>query len=97
MRALREIYPDYEGRVAILGIGQDPSENAGDIERFTRALDLPFDLAPYENDILPDYNIIQQSSKVAVDSNGVITYRAGYSNTLSERDWREVLDGVAGG
>lgn len=57
---------------------------------------MPFELAPYENDILPAYNIISQSSKVAIDGNGVITYRGGYSRTLSERDWREVLDEVAG-
>ena len=96
MRALRNLYRDYEGRVAILGIGQDPSEDANDVARYANRLDLPFELAPYENDILPAYNIISQSSKVAIDGNGVITYRGGYSRTLSEHDWREVLDEVAG-
>ena len=82
--------------MAILGIGQDPSERAGEIASFARERNLTFDLAPYENDILPAYNVISQSSKVAIDANGVITYRGGYSNTLSERDWRNVLDEAAG-
>ena len=95
MRTLKSIYPDYEGRVTILGVEQDPTEGASKIREFAGKNGYTWEMATFDADIVLEYRILQQSSKVAINANGVITYRGGYGN-LSPSKWREVLDEVAG-
>ena len=97
MRNLKDVYPDYEGRVAILGIDWDPGESEGRIRQYAEGRGYPWDMAAHVGDVLIDYGIFQQAAAVAINGDGVITYRKGYfGGSLSERDWREVLDEVAG-
>ncbi len=95
MRTLKSIYPDYEGRVTILGVEQDPTESASKIREYAEKNGYPWEMATFDADIVLEYRILQQASKVAINANGVITYRGGKGN-LSSSKWREVLDEVAG-
>ena len=95
MQTLKSVYEDYEDRVTILGIGTDPSEGEGDVRSYSNRHGYPWEMAPYNGNVLLEYRITSQSSKVVIDGNGVITYRGGYGS-LSSREWREALDEVAG-
>ncbi|MEE8159123.1 MAG: helix-turn-helix domain-containing protein, partial [Dehalococcoidia bacterium] len=48
-------------------------------------------MAPAERDMLRNYNILRQASKVAVDRNGIIIFRAGYGSE-SEETWRKTFE-----
>ena len=48
-----------------------------------------------EGDMLRKFNIQVQSSKVAVDGDGVIVYRDGYAQG-SDETWRSVFEELAG-
>lgn len=44
--------------------------------------------------MLPDYNIVSQATKVGIDRNGVITFRAGYG-TVAPEMWHQVFRQLA--
>ena len=65
------------------------------------------DLQEYQNDsghagtvakavgnMIRDFRVTQQSTKVAIDGNGVITYRSGYGRGNSA-EWAAVLQELA--
>ena len=81
--------------MTILGVEQDPTEGASKIREFAGKNGYMWEMAVFDADIVLEYRILQQSSKVAINANGVITYRGGYGS-LSPTKWREVLDEVAG-
>ena len=48
-------------------------------------------MAEIDHKILKDLKALQQSTKIALDHQGVITYRAGYSDGGVDK-WRQVFD-----
>ncbi len=95
MRTLKNVYPDYADRVLFIGIGQDPSESARDVREYAEDNGYPWGMAPYDGSVILDYRVIQQSSKVAVNGAGVITFRDGYGK-LSTGEWRDVFEELIG-
>ncbi len=93
MRRLKEIYPDYADQVAFLGVDADPSENADRIRSYKESQGYIWPMAPAERDMLRNYNILTQASKVAVDRNGIIIFRAGYGSE-SEETWRKTFESL---
>ena len=91
MRTLKSVYPDYADRVELIGVGTDPSEGATTVRGFAAREGYTWDMAPFESSIVVDYRILSQSSKVAINGDGVITYRSGYGS-LSPRDWRNIFE-----
>jgi hypothetical protein len=87
--------PEYQDRVAILAIGTDPSESASRVKEFRDANGYSWPMATAHGDVIRDYNITVQSSKVAVDHRGVIAFRSGYG-TQSEETWREWFEELSG-
>ena len=87
MRALKEIYPQYSDQVAFIGVDVDPSESAEKISAY------PWPMAEYDPDILVDYGIRSQASKVMIGGDGVITFRATSSKTRDDK-WHEVFQEV---
>jgi len=48
-------------------------------------------VAEIDPKILKDLKVLQQSTKIALDHQGVITYRAGYADGGVDK-WRQVFD-----
>ncbi len=95
MRRLKQDYPEYADSVELYAIGQDVTEGVGRLEDYRASEDLPFPVAEVSNNVLRSLEIIRQSTKVAVDHNGVITYRAGIGE--GEGDWPKVFSELASG
>ena len=93
MRALKDIYPQYADRVAFIGVDVDPTESAEKISAYASDQGYPWPMAEYDPDILVDYGIRAQASKVMIDGDGVITFRATSSKTPNDK-WREVFENV---
>ena len=94
MRSLTEVYPDYEGRVHVIGIGQDGGESESKIQDWSDSNGYSWPMTVYDKAANDGYGITRQASAVAMDSNGIITYRSSYS---SAEDWRSLFDGLLEG
>ena len=92
---MKEIYPEYADGVAFYGIGVDPSESIEELEAYSDSHGYPWSMAIPERGMLRDLNILVQSSKVAMDRNGVIVYKDGYARG-SDETWRSVFEELLG-
>ena len=51
-------------------------------------------IAEIDTDVLKGLRVLQQSTKIALDPQGIITYRAGYADGGAHK-WREVFSDLA--
>ena len=51
-------------------------------------------IAEIDTEVLKGLRVLQQSTKIALDHQGIITYRAGYADGGAYK-WREVLSDLA--
>ena len=95
MRRLKVDYPEFAESVDLYAIGQDLTEGIGRLEDHRAKEELPFPVAEVNNNVLRSLEIVRQSTKIAVDHNGVITYRAGFGD--GESEWPKVFAELASG
>ena len=91
---LKKIYPDFEDQVAFYAVGADPTEDIDDLERNRRAEGYPWPVGVPEAKMVADFRVLAQSTKVAIGSDGVITYRDGYGRGDPGK-WRDVFQELA--
>lgn len=94
MRSLKDLYGDYSDRVTVLGIAASPIDDERSIRRYAQQQGYVWDMAEFDVGLSRDYGINSHASAVVIDGNGVITFKKGYPDSLSTREWREVLDEV---
>ena len=73
----------------------DPTESADYIARWGESRGFFWPLATFDREVLVDYNVRTQSTKVGIDTNGVIVLREGYG-TQSSGEWQRWLDMLSG-
>ena len=92
------MYGDYSDRVAVLGIAASPIDDENSIRRYAQRQGYTWDMAVFDTDVTRTYGINQHASAVAIDGNGVITFKKGYRDgSLPTSAWRGILDEVTGG
>ena len=91
---MKSVYPEFGDQVAFFAIGQDPSESLGEMEQYRERQGHPWPVAKPDPKMLIDLRVIQQSTKIAVDARGLITYRSGYGRGDPDA-WRQVFRGLA--
>ena len=77
-------------------MGVDPSEGEKHIASFHEDNGFTWTTSPGDPAMTVEYGIQAQSSKVALDHNGVIVYKSGYGSTEEAR-WRQLFDELAAG
>ncbi len=75
---MKDIYPDYADQVAFYAIGQDPTESLDQLEAYRKQQGYPWPIAETDPKNLASLRVLQQSTKIAFDSNGLITYRQAH-------------------
>ncbi len=93
---MKDVYPEYEDGLAFYAVGIDPTENAQTLEQYAKEQGYPWPIAQAGREMLTDLKVIQQSSKLAFDAEGIVTYRAGYGKGNVET-WRGVIEGLIAG
>jgi hypothetical protein len=91
---MKEIYPEFADSVDFYAIGQDPTEGIQELEDFRVKEGHPWPVATVSGEVLRNLRIVSQSTKVAVDHRGAITYRAGFGDGDGDK-WQEVLADLA--
>ena len=94
MRTLKKLYLQYGDAVAVLAIDTDPTESPERIRRFREENDYPWPMVAADLETIVTYRVLVQSTKVAVDRQGIIRFREGYG-TKSESWWEQVLSDLA--
>ncbi len=87
---MKEIYPEFADEVDFYAIGQSQFENIEKLESYAKKEGYPWPVAEIDPRILKELKVLQQSTKIALDHQGVITYRAGYANGGADK-WRQVF------
>ena len=87
---MKDIYPDYADQVAFYAVGQDPTESLELMEAYRKQQGYPWPIAETARKTLSTLRVLQQSTKIAVDANGVITYRQAHGG--GPDDWKPVFD-----
>ena len=93
---LQAIYAEYAGAVDFIVVGQDPSEPLSELVSYRERQGQSWPVALAGPRMLADLRITSQAFKLAFDTGGVITYRAGYGDGNPDV-WRSVIADLASG
>lgn len=88
MRGISSVYPAFEDSVDFYAVGFNES-----LDVLSAAQDRnghPGEVAKPSASMLKDFNVTRQSTKVAIDANGIIVYRAGIGQGDSN-EWHGVF------
>ena len=98
MQRLQAIYPDYAPEVAFYAVGVHPGivEDLAVLENYRQERGHPWPVAVAPRQLLADLNVTIQSTKIAFDAQGTITYREGMGQGNAAA-WREVFAALAAG
>ena len=94
MRRLKRIYPEYSDQVSFYAVGVFPGEDINMFEEFRVEKGYPWPVAIPLGDLLTDFKVTIQSTKIAFDSQGVIVHRNGMGQG-SDEVWHEVFHELA--
>ena len=95
MRRLKDVWPEFADQVAFYAIGVDPTESLDQLDSYREKQGYPWPIAAPGHRMLSDFRVLNQSTKVAIDCGGIITYRDGYGRG-DETRWRQVFAELAG-
>ena len=91
---MKEIYPAFSEEINFYAIGQSQFENLEKLEEYSRKEDYPWPVAEIDPKILKKLRGLQQSTKIGLDHQGVITYRSGYGDG-DPKTWQQVFADLA--
>lgn len=91
---MKEVHPEYADKVDFYLVGTDRGEGKERLEKYRDDQGYPWPIGTADGDLLADLRILTQSTKIAFDENGIITYRDGYGQGNPDR-WHEVFSELA--
>ena len=78
------------------GVGYDATETIDELEAYRIRNEFVYQAAVPVGRVITTFNVRSQSSKMAIDGNGIIVYRGG-KGAGSDGEWRKVLADLAAG
>ena len=90
---MRDVYPDYAERVSFFLVAVDPTESLDQLEETRRERNYTWPVAKPLGGMLRELRVIQESAKIGIDADGIITYRRGGGGDSGL--WAEVFSKLA--
>ncbi len=87
---MKEVHPEYADKVDFYLVGTDRGEGKERLESYRDDQGYPWPIGLTERDTLADLRVLTQSTKIAFDENGIITYRDGYGRGNPET-WGKIF------
>ena len=87
---MKDVYPEFADKVDFYAIGQSPFESIELLESDRKKEGYPWPVAEIDTDVLKKLRVLRQSTKIALDHQGIISYRAGYGDG-GPSEWRQVF------
>ena len=94
MQRLKTIYPQYAEDVDFYAVGVFPGDDIAPFVEFAKNRGYPWPVAIPEGELLESLYVTIQSTKIAINRDGLITHRAGMGKGSPEI-WREVFSDLA--
>ena len=93
---MKEIYPDFADDVAFYAVGLHPGlkEEMTVLKAYKEQQGYPWAIATGPTRMMAELGVTIQSTKIAFDSNGTITYREGMG-AGDDETWRRVFSELA--
>jgi len=91
---MKDIYPAFADKVNFYAISQSEIETMDQLEHDRIKQGYPWPIAKVEGDVLKKLKVLQQSTRIALDHQGVILYRGDYAEGGVDRR-RGVLSNLA--
>ena len=91
---MKEIWPEYADEVPLYAINVDPTAVFEEIETYKYQQCYPWPVAQAGPGMLADFKVTRQSTKIAIGSDGIITYRDSYGKGDDET-WHQVFKALA--
>jgi hypothetical protein len=91
---MTDVWPEFADKVDFYAIGQSRFESIEDMEAYRIKEGHPWPIAEIDPDVLKDLRVLRQSTKIALDHQGIITYREGYF-AGGAAEWRQVFTDLA--
>ena len=92
MRGLTEVYPQFKDQVDFYAVAFN--ESLSDLQDYQNDSGHAGTVARSAGNMIRDFRVTQQSTKVAIDANGVIIYRAGLGRGNAS-EWAAILQELA--
>ncbi len=93
MRSIKGLDTKYTENVNFYIVGSSPGQTVDVLEKDREKEGYPWPVAEIAGNGLRDLKVINQSTKIALDANGVITYRDSFGQGGIDT-WRQVLAGL---
>jgi len=81
---LKEVYPEFTDDIVFISVGVDPTESMADLVQYKDQHGHPWTVAQPVGKMIADLRVTSQSTKIAFNSSGIITYRDGYGKDNKE-------------
>ncbi len=78
----------------VLAVSTDPGDDNDAIRSYKDQNEFPWPMAPTSPEMVRAYGVRAQSTKFAIDADGIIAYTKGYGNA-GEAEWIRILESVA--
>lgn len=91
LRSLQSYYPQYKDKISFVIISQDLNESTDDLRSFRDEQGWPWNIYRDSGQVLKDYKVLSQDTKLIIDNDGIIISRLGYRQTA---DWGKLLSSV---
>ena len=95
MQSLKDIYPEFVGKVDFYVVNQNGADTIEDVVKFGEDRGWVFPAAQPGRGMLASLNVRQQSIKIAFGGDGVIVYRDGFSGG-NPGTWTQVFQNLSG-
>ncbi|MYB50072.1 MAG: hypothetical protein F4X72_12550 [Dehalococcoidia bacterium] len=92
MRSLTEVYPPFKDQVDFYAVAFNESLN--ELQTYQNDSGHAGTVARSAGNMIRDFRVTQQSTKIAIDANGVIIYRVGLGRGGAS-EWTNVFQKLA--
>ena len=90
MRSIKGLDPKFTDNVNFYIVGSSPGQTVDVLEKDRENEGYPWPVAEIAGNGLRDLEVVAQSTKIALDANGIITYRDSFGQGNIET-WGQVL------
>ena len=90
---IAKVYPQYAGRIELISVDLDLTENALVLEKYRVSKNRPGTFAIGSRQILIDYDVVATTTKYAISKDGTILYKG--SGVQPAKNWKIIFDALS--
>ena len=96
MQRIAQVYPSFQDSVGLYVVGSNFTQTLERLVNNQNREGYPGEVAEPSSNMLTDFRVLKQSTKVGIDATGAIVYRAGFGDVGGD-GWQGVFEDLASG